>query len=311
MEGIAEAIGDTPVVRIRSFDSPVPIFGKCEHLNPGGSIKDRLALALIEDGERRGLLKPGQTIIEATAGNTGLGLAMVAAAKGYPLVCVLPKKMSKDKVVALRATGAEVMVAENAPLDSPENFRQRARSIALERGWFLADQFRNPANVEVHYNTTGPEILKAFPEGIGAFVYGVGTGGTISGVGRYLKEKNPETLVVLADPVGSSLAGLVNHGEYGEDSKYLVEGIGSSRAPDILDLSVIDFAISISDEHSFQTALQLQRKEALYVGGSTGTYVAAALELAKTRSLKKPIVTVLADSWDRYVSQDWMAKAIT
>lgn len=303
---ILEAIGETPLVHLKSLQTPVPIYGKCEHLNPAGSIKDRLALALIEDGEERGLLRPGGTIVEATAGNTGLGLALVAAAKNYRLVCVLPEKMSVDKRRALRAVGAEVIVTANAPLDSPENFRQVADRLARDNSWFLADQFRNQANVQAHYDQTGPEIFRAMNGKVGAFVAGVGTGGTISGVGRFLKSKDSRIQVVLADPKGSSLAGWINEGEYGPDEPYAIEGIGSSRSTDIMDRTVVDQAISISDEDSFQMALRLQKEEGLLVGGSSGTAVAAAVKLAQTATVDQPIVAVLADSWDRYFSQSWM-----
>ncbi|MCA9795723.1 MAG: cysteine synthase family protein [Candidatus Eremiobacteraeota bacterium] len=248
---------------------------------------------------------PGATIVEATAGNTGMGLALVAASRGYSLVCVMPAKMSVDKRQALAALGAEVMVVPNAPLDSPDNFRQTADRLARERGWFLADQFRNPANVEAHYRTTGPEIYRQLEGAVGAFVAGVGTGGTITGVGRYLKEQG-NSLVVLADPVGSALAEWVRSGEYGPDGSYQVEGIGSSRAPDILERGVIDEAISVSDEDSFATALRLQREAGLLVGGSSGTAVAAALRLARSGRVTGPVVALLADSWDRYFQQPWM-----
>lgn len=308
---IIEAIGNTPLVELKNLDCPVPIFGKCEHLNPGGSIKDRLAVALIEDGERRGLLTPGATIVEATAGNTGMGLALVAAAKGYKLVCVMPAKMSIDKRLALRALGAEVMVTEDAPMSSPLHYRNLADRLAQERGWFLADQFRSIANVEIHYSTTAREIVEQTNGRLGAFVAGAGTGGTISGVGRYLKERVPGAKVVLADPVGSVLAGWINDGVYGPDGKYAVEGIGSSIPTDITIREVIDEALTISDEESFQMALHLQQKEGLLVGGSSGTNVAAAVKLGRSGRVRGPIVAILADSWDRYFSKSWMLTSQT
>jgi cysteine synthase len=306
VSSLLQAIGKTPLVRITSWHTRAPIFGKCEHLNPAGSVKDRLALALVEDGERSGRLKPGGTIVEATAGNTGMGLALVAAARKYKLVCVLPEKMSVDKRKALKAVGAEVIVTANAPLDSPENFRNVAQRLSRENDWFLADQFRNQANVEAHFRHTGPEIFQELGQ-VGAFVAGVGTGGTITGVGRFLKSKNPKTVIVLADPKGSSLADWINCGQYGPDEKYLVEGIGSSRTTEIMDKSVVDLAITVTDEESFQTALKLQREEGLLVGGSSGTALAAALRLDQTRDIDGPIVCLLADSWDRYFSQPWMS----
>ncbi|MGE0493355.1 MAG: PLP-dependent cysteine synthase family protein [Vulcanimicrobiota bacterium] len=302
---ILDAIGNTPLVELQGFDTPVPLYGKCEYLNPGGSVKDRLALAIVEAAEAEGRLGPGATIVEATAGNTGMGLALVAASRGYSLVCVLPAKMSVDKRQALAALGTEVMVVPNAPLDSPDNFRQTADRLARERGWFLADQFRNPANVEAHYRTTGPEIHRQLNGEVGAFVAGVGTGGTITGVGRYLKEQG-STRIALADPEGSSLAEWVRTGHYGPDGSYQVEGIGSSRAPDILEREVIDEAFSVSDEESFGTALRLQQKAGLLVGGSSGTAVVAAVRLARSGRVRGPVVALLADSWDRYFQQPWM-----
>ncbi len=305
MESILDHIGNTPLVRLARICPDYPLYGKCEHLNPAGSIKDRLAKSLVEDGERRGLLKPGQTIVEATAGNTGMGLAMVAVVKGYRLVCVMPEKMSIDKRRSLQAMGAEVLVVPNAPLDSPQNFRQTARRLAQEEGWFLADQFRSQANVDAHFETTGPELFEQTDGRIQAFVAGVGTGGTITGVGRYLKARSRHIQIVLADPAGSALAGWVETGCYGPDSSYLVEGIGSSRAPEIFDRKVIDKTITIEDDESFSMALRLQREEGMLVGGSAGTAVAAALRLVD--KAEGPVVALLADSWDRYFAQPWMA----
>lgn len=306
---IVEHIGGTPLVRLTCWQTSVPLYGKCEHLNPGGSVKDRLARAIIEQAESEGRLKPGDTIVEATAGNTGVGLALVAASRGYRLVCVMPRKMSVDKKRALEAMGAEVMIVPDAPLDDPENFRLTADRLAKERGWFLANQFRAPANVAAHRQHTGPEIWEALEGNVGAFVAGVGTGGTLSGVGQYLKSRNRDIDIVLADPRGSSLAAWVETGEYGPSESYTVEGIGSGRATDILDRSVIDLAYTISDEESYQTALTLQRREGLLVGGSSGTAVAAALAYAGSGRARGPVVALLADSWDRYFSQPWMAGA--
>jgi cysteine synthase len=207
---------------------PVPVLVKCEHLNPGGSIKDRIALAIVDDAEARGVLRPGMTLVEATAGNTGVGLALVAAARGYSLVCVMPEKMSVDKRRALALLGAEVIVTPNAPLDSVDNFQRVAERLASERGWFLTDQFRNPANVRVHRDTTGAEILSQTEGNIGAFVCGAGTGGTISGVGACLKAAVPGVRVVLADPLGSVLADWVETGELTGDGS--TRSRGSARA---------------------------------------------------------------------------------
>jgi cysteine synthase len=303
---ILDRIGNTPLVPLARLARglPVPVLAKCEHLNPGGSVKDRLALAIVDDAERRGLIAPGATLIEATAGNTGLGLAMVAAVRGYRLVCVMPEKMSHDKRAALRAAGAEVVMTRNAPPTDPDNFQNVARRLAAERGWFLTDQFNNPANPRIHEETTGPEILAQAGGEVGAFVAGAGTGGTITGVGRFLKARVPGVRVVLADPLGSALAGWVRTGEVGPDGSYQVEGIGSSKPPGVLDRAVIDEAEEIGDDESFATTQRLWREEGLYVGGSAGTAVAAALRVA-ARGIG-PVIALLPDAWDRYRSKPWM-----
>jgi cystathionine beta-synthase len=305
---ILDEIGHTPIVPLRRIGKglPVPIYVKCEHLNPGGSVKDRIARAIVEDAEQRGQLKPGMTIVEATAGNTGIGLALMAAARGYELVCVMPEKMSVDKRTVLNALGARVFITPNAPPDSPDNFRNVAERLAVDEGWFLTDQFRNPANVRVHETTTGPEILVSIGRKIGAFVAGAGTGGTITGVGRYLKRLAPGVRIVLADPLGSCLAHWVETGEIGPDGPYRVEGIGGSKPPELLDRKVIDEAITVTDEDSFLMTRRLIREEGLFVGGSAGTAVVAALRIAATGDLRGPVVVILPDSWDRYYSREWM-----
>lgn len=305
---VLDHVGHTPLVTLSRVGAglPVPVLAKCEHMNPGGSVKDRLARALVDDAEARGALRPGMTLVEATAGNTGMGLALVAATRGYRLVCVLPEKMSVDKRVALAAAGAEVIVTVNAPPSSEENFRNVARRLAAERGWFLTDQFNNPANVETHARTTGEEVLAQTGGRVGAFVAGAGTGGTISGVGRRLKTALPRVRVVLADPVGSSLADWVETGVLGADGSYAVEGIGGSEAPANLHREVIDAAERVSDEESFAMARRLAREEGLFVGGSAGTNVVAALRVAARGGLDGPVVTVLPDGWDRYRAKPWM-----
>jgi cysteine synthase len=306
---ILDQVGRTPLVPLARVARglPVPVLGKCEHLNPGGSVKDRIALAIVDDAERRGVLRPGGTLIEATAGNTGMGLAMVAAVRGYALVCVLPEKMSVDKRRQLAALGARVIVTPNAPLDSPENFQYVARRMAEAEGWFLTDQFRNPANVRVHEEVTGPEILEQCGGGIGAFVAGAGTGGTITGVGRCLRRHAPAARVVLADPVGSGLAHWARTGTPGPDAAYKVEGIGSSRPSELMDRTVIDLAERVTDVESFEMTRRLWSEEGLFVGGSAGTAVVAALRVA-TLSPPGPVVVLLPDSWDRYVSQEWASR---
>jgi cysteine synthase len=306
--GVLQLIGRTPLIALTRIGAglPVPILAKCEHLNPGGSVKDRLALAIVDDAEARGVLRPGMTMIEATAGNTGVGLALVAAARGYRLVCVLPEKMSVDKRQALAAMGAEVIVTPNAPLASPDNFRAVAARLAVERGWFLTDQFRNPANVRIHETTTAVEILAQTGGRIGAFVAGAGTGGTISGVGRHLRAVGSRARVVLADPVGSALADWVETGRPGADGSYAVEGIGSSEPPANLHRDVIDGAERVSDDESFAMVRRLVREEGLLVGGSAGTAVVAALRVAARGGLDGPVVTILPDGWDRYRAKPWM-----
>ena len=304
------AIGGTPLVPLARIGRglPVPVLGKCEHLNPGGSIKDRIALAIVDDAERRGVLAPGGTLVEATAGNTGMGLALVAAARGYALVCVMPEKMSQDKRVALRALGAEVVITRNAPPDSPDNFQNVARRLARERSAFLTDQFENPANPRVHEDVTGPEILGQMDGLPGAFVAGAGTGGTITGIGRYLRRAAPSAQVVLADPVGSVLADWVERGEFGPDGAYEVEGIGSSRPPANFDRSVVHRAERVSDDESFAMTRRLWAEEGLLVGGSSGTAVVAALRVARDRPAG-PVVAILPDAWDRYRYKPWAAIA--
>jgi cysteine synthase len=304
---ILDRIGNTPMVPLRRLAAglPVPVLGKCEFLNPGGSVKDRIALAIVDDAERRGLLRPGMTLVEATAGNTGIGLALVAAVRGYRLACVLPAKMSADKRAALAVLGVEVIVVPDAPPSSPENFQNTARRLAAERGWFLTDQFANPANPRVHEVTTGPEVLAQCDGKVGAFVCGVGTGGSLTGVGRYLRQNCTTAKVILADPVGSRLAHLVDPAHPDLDAAYQVEGIGGSVVPAACDLAIVDAAERVTDEESFRVTGRLLREEGLLVGGSSGTAVAAALRVA-ARGCDGPVVAVLADSWDRYLSRPWL-----
>jgi cysteine synthase len=305
---LLDLIGHTPLVPLARLATglPVPVLGKCEFLNPGGSVKDRIAKSIIDDAERRGVLSAGATLIEATAGNTGVGLALVAARRNYRLVCVMPEKMSSDKRRALAALGAKIVITPNAPPHDPNNFQNVARRLATENGWFLTDQFANPANPRVHEETTGPELLEQTDGRIGAFVAGAGTGGTLTGVSRFLKKHVPHVRIVLADPVGSRLAHLVDPRHPDLDAGYQVEGIGGSVVPAVLDLKAIDAAERVTDEESFAMTGRLLREEGLLVGGSSGTAVAAALRVAARGDVNGPVVAVLADTWDRYYSKSWM-----
>jgi cysteine synthase len=304
---LLDHIGHTPLVPLLHIARalPVPVLAKCEHMNPAGSVKDRIALSIVLDAERRGVLAPGATLVEATAGNTGMGLALVAAVRGYRLVCLMPEKMSVDKRTTLAALGAKVVITPNAPPTSPDNFQNVARRLAHDEGWFLTDQFENPANIRAHEETTGPEILEQTGGTIGAFVAGAGTGGTITGVGRFLRARVPGVRIVLADPVGSGLARWAREGVVGPDAPYEVEGIGTSKPPGNLDRSVIDAAESVSDDESFAMTRRLWREDGLFVGGSAGTAVVAALRVAASGSVSGPVVVVLPDACDRYRSKAW------
>ncbi len=314
---VIEAIGNTPLIELKRVSAGLPnrVFIKCEHMNPGGSVKDRTARAIIMDAEARGLLRPHQnppmTIIEGTAGNTGVGLALLASARGYRCICVLPEKVAADKRVALRQLGAEVYVAKAAGIKSPDNFRNVAARLAEENGWFLTNQFHNPANLDAHYGGksfpgTGPEIYKQMGGDIAAFVASAGTGGTISGVGKYLKEQSAAIKVVLADPIGSGLGEWVNTGELGPDGPFVVEGIGSASVPSNLLRPSLDWAEKISDAEALAMVERLVKEEGLTVGGSTGVNVVAALRVAARADIKGPVVTIAADLWDRYRSTQWM-----
>jgi cysteine synthase len=314
---VIEAIGKTPLIELKRVARGLPnrVFIKCEHLNPGGSVKDRTARAIVLDAEARGVLVPHRdppmTIIEGTAGNTGVGLALVAASRGYRCICVIPERVAVDKRTALRQLGADVYIAKPAGIKSPDNFRNVAARLAEENGWFLTNQFHNPANLDAHYggksfSATGPEIFEQTGGQIGAFVSSAGTGGTITGVGRFLKENVPGIQVVLADPIGSGLGEWVNTGELGPDGPFAVEGIGSASVPSNLHREAMDYAEKIADAEAFAMVERLVKEEGLTVGGSTGVNVVAALRVARRTDLAGPVVTVAADLWDRYRSTPWM-----
>lgn len=304
---ILRAIGHTPLVRLNRIAAgiPSPIFVKAEILNPGGSVKDRIGLAMIEAAEREGLLKPGGTIVEATAGNTGVGLALAAAVKGYRLIVVMPDKMSEDKVSLLRAYGAEVVITPtNVPADSPDSYNGVADRLAREiNGAFRPNQFANPNNPLTHYLATGPEIWEDSQGQVEVFVAGMGTGGTISGIARFLKEKNPNITIVGADPEGSILSG-------DSPRSYKVEGIGEDFIPKTFNRQIVDEMIRVSDKGSFNTARRLARLEGILAGGSSGTALAAALKYAQRLPRPKNIVVLLPDTGRNYLtkifSDRWM-----
>jgi cystathionine beta-synthase len=297
---ILAAIGQTPLVRLQRVAeglSPA-IYVKLESLNPGGSVKDRVGVAMILEGERRGWLRAGGTIIEATAGNTGVGLAMAAAVKGYRCIFVLPDKMSSEKVRLLQAYGAEVVITPTSvPPDSPESYNGVADRLAREiPGAWRPNQFMNLANPEVHYRTTGPEIWQQTAGKVTVFVGGVGTGGTLSGVSKYLKEQNPEVVVVGADPEGSVLSG-------DSPRPWKVEGIGEDFVPKTLNGHAVDEWIRVGDAESFSAARSLARREGMLVGGSSGTAVAAALRYAQRLTVDDLVVVMCPDTGRNYMSK--------
>jgi cystathionine beta-synthase len=308
IDSILEATGETPLVRLRSVTRGVKptVLAKLEMLNPGGSVKDRIGLPMIEAAERAGLLKPGGTIVEPTSGNTGHGLAIAAAIRGYRCIFVMPDKMSQEKISLLRAYGAEVVICPTAvPPESPESYYRVADRLAAEiPGAYQPNQYANRVNPETHHASTGPEIWRQTDGRLTAFVCGVGTGGTISGAGRYLKEQDPDVLIVGADPEGSLYSGDVAR-------PYLVEGIGEDFIPTTFDPSVVDRYVRVSDRDSFITARAVTRQEGILVGGSSGTAVFAALQVA--RDLDDPdatIVVLLPDTGRQYLSklysETWM-----
>lgn len=312
---ITDVIGNTPLIELKRVGAGLrnKVFVKCEHMNPGGSVKDRTARAIILDAEARGVLKPhsGMTIIEGTAGNTGMGLALIAASRGYKLVVVIPERVAADKRIALSQVGAQVLVAKAAGIKSPDNFRNVAARMAEENGWFLANQFHNPANLDAHYggkgvSATGPEIVQQTGGKLGAFVSAAGTGGTITGVGKYVKEHVPGAKIVLADPVGSGLGGYINTGELGPDGPFAVEGIGSASVPSNLHREAVDWAEYVPDVETFAMVERLVKEEGLTVGGSSGVNVIAALRVAARDDIDGPVVTLACDLWDRYRSTAWM-----
>ncbi|MFN2476746.1 MAG: pyridoxal-phosphate dependent enzyme [Chthoniobacterales bacterium] len=314
---ILSLIGDTPLVEITRMDTGAcQLFVKLENQNPTGSIKDRVALAMIEDAERQGLLRPGGTIVEATAGNTGLGLALVAAAKDYRIILVIPDKMSQEKVAHVRALGAEVrMTRSDVGRGHPEYYQDVAARIASEiPGAFFVNQFGNPANPAAHERSTGPEIWEQMRHDLDAVVVGVGSSGTITGLSRFFARVKPRRgmEMVLADPAGSVLVDYVKTGKFGEAGSWAVEGIGEDFIPDIADLSFVTEAFAIPDAESFAVARELLRKEGILGGSSTGTLLAAALRYCRQQKKKKRVVTFVCDTGNKYLSKMyndfWMAE---
>ncbi|AFY36343.1 cystathionine beta-synthase [Calothrix sp. PCC 7507] len=297
---ILQTIGKTPLVKLNTITAniPSPIYAKVEYLNPGGSTKDRIALTMIESAEKAGLLQPGGTIIEATAGNTGVGIALIAAVKKYRCIFVMPDKMSQDKINLLKAYGAEVVVTPTSvPPDSPESYNGVAERLAKEiPGAYRPNQFENPNNPLAHYLSTGPEIWSDSGGKVEVFVAAMGTGGTISGVAKYLKEQNPNIIIVGADPEGSILSG-------DSPKPYKVEGIGEDFIPKTFNRQLVDEMIRVSDKESFNLARRLAREEGLLVGGSCGTAVAAALKYASRLSQPKYIVVLLPDTGRNYINK--------
>jgi cystathionine beta-synthase len=305
---ILETIGWTPLVRLNRLTqgTRTPVYGKAEFFNPGGSVKDRIGIAMIEAAEREGRLKPGGLIVEATSGNTGVGLALAAAVKGYRCIFTMPDKMSQEKARLLRAFGAEVIITPTAVApDHPDNYIVKGRAIAAaHENAIFADQHFNPVNPDVHYRTTGPEIWDQTDGKITHFVCAPGTGGTVSGVGRFLKERNPAVRVIAGDPVGSIYREYAESHRKGEGAPYKVEGIGGDKIPTSLDMDVIDEWMTVSDADAMAMARRLAREEALFCGSSTGVNLVVALEVA--RRVDDPaacVVTLLCDTGERYLSK--------
>jgi len=314
VDNILQLIGRTPMVRINKLADPdgAELWAKVEFFNPGGSVKDRAALRIVEDYEKEGLLKPGGTVVEATSGNMGIGLAMACAVRGYNAILVMFDKASDEKQRLVRALGAEVVICPTdvAP-DDPRSFYSVARRIAEETpGAVLANQYENPSNVQAHYDTTGPEIWEQMEGRIDALVASMGTCGTITGAARYLKEQNPDIKVWVADPYGSVFKTYKDTGEITQGHLYLVEGIGEDTVPGILDMDLLDEIVNVSDEESFYMSRKLALQEGILGGGSTGTNMKVAVEVAAAMRPDQVVVTLLPDTGERYLSKlysdEWM-----
>ncbi len=316
VENVLACVGNTPMVRLRRVteDIRTRVLAKCEQMNPGASVKDRIGLAIIEEAERSGRLRPGGIVVEGTSGNTGVGLAIAAAIRGYRCIFTIPDKMSVEKVKLLKAFGAQVIVTPTVPHSHPDYYVTVAKRIAEENeNAIFANQFYNQANPEAHYRSTGPEIWTQTGGRLSALIGGMGTGGTMTGCARFLKEKNPRIRVVGADPQGSALKSAKETGQAGESQPYKVEGIGNDKVPGTLDLALVDEIRTVTDKDAFLMTRRLAREEGLFVGGSSGLAVVVALQVA--REIDDPdstVVVILPDTGERYLSKvhsdEWMAE---
>jgi cystathionine beta-synthase len=313
-QNILEAVGHTPVVKLQKVAKHVQaaIYVKCEYLNPGGSMKDRVAMTIIADAERRGLLRPGGTIIEATSGNTGMGLSMVAAIRGYSCIFVMPDKMSQEKIASLRAFGAKVVICPTAvEPDDPRSYYSVSRRLVEETpGSYYVNQYHNPANPEAHYTSTAPEVWEQTGGEIDVFCAGMGTGGTISGCGKYFRERKPGFKIVGVDPIGSLYYEYVKTGRLTKPFAYYVEGIGEDFLPSTMNLKLLDEVVRVDDKECFLMTRRLTREEGLFVGGSSGAAVAGAIKYAERTGKKENILVLLPDGASKYLSKifndDWM-----
>jgi cysteine synthase A len=304
--GVDGHVGNTPLIRLRRLSecTGCEILGKAEFMNPGGSVKDRTALGMITAAEESGQLHPGETIVEGTAGNTGIGLAVIGHAKGYRTVIVIPETQSSEKINLLRTLGAEVMTVPEKPYSDPDNYNRVAQRLAQEKGWFWTNQFDNTANRLAHYRTTGPEIWAQTNGEITAFVSSVGTGGTLAGTSLYLKERNPHITIVCADPYGAAMWSWFTHGNTDtKDGDSFAEGIGQTRVTKNLEGVVVDRAYRIQDQSALTIIYQLLREEGLLLGLSSGINIAGAVRFAQERGAGQTIVTVLCDSGLKYQSR--------
>ena len=307
VNSVLELIGNTPMLKVNHLDTGVcDLYLKLENQNPGGSIKDRIGLSMIQAAEKRGDLKPGATLVEGTAGNTGIGLALVAAQKGYKLILVIPDKMSKEKIFNLKAMGADIVLTRSdVAKGHPQYYQDLAKTISEETpGAYFINQFGNPDNPQAHVDTTGPELMEQMDNNMDAIVFGVGSSGTMSGLATFFKEKSPDIQMILADPVGSILAEYINEKNLSTKSgSWKVEGIGEDFLPSISDFSLVTKAYAVSDKESFEAARELLAKEGVLGGSSTGTVMTAALKYCQEQTQKKRVVALVADTGNKYLSK--------